>query len=828
VSDDVASNAAASAQDARRFDASFVTSLIWTGVAKGGSQLISWVATFVVARLLTPEDYGLVGMAGVFLGIVTILSEFGLGVTIITLRDLTNLQVAQLNSVAVALGVACFAACCAAAFPLGWFFHSEPLPVIVVVLGITFPISAFRIVPNALLQKDLRFRRLALLETVNVLVLSLTMVILAKAGFRYWTLVAGAIVSSIVTTLQTIASQPVPFRWPKWAQLERALTFTRDQLGATLLWYWYSNADRAVAGKLLGPADLGVYSMAALTATSISEKVMMLLTRITPAYFSAPAGRARRAQALPAAAHRDPVGGAVPDPDRLRARGRSRRQPGSRPEVVGAIGPLRLLAISAAINSTTPLLARVLTVRGQNRYLLWIAVVLAIVMPISFVVGSQWGPVGIAAVWVTVFPLTRIPVLTRVVPSLGLTAMEYLMAFWPATSGVLAMAAAVLAVRAFLPASVPTARERRPAGHARRLRVLLRAAGLSPGPDRGAAAARPASGARAEPRRPAAPPRAEDRPLASRRGRLPRDGDEVQPETEPAPCPVERTGQTQRSDHPVELHRVHDPIDSGVCGPERHRRERPQLESLPRQHAPQVAGRQPALDRLPRVQRELGPRRGAQGARVGRGEDQVAAVHEQIVRGSQVPLLVLEVLDHLVAHDDVEPPARRFPAPEVDLLKPDVSEALRGFRDRERRELDPFSRPEEPEDGREPAGSAAQLDHARRGDAGLAERLQDRGAPLELQPVGEGERAPAFVVEGLLLADRRWHGRFLRVGVDSHPGRSSKLRASWRRAQTPVSRCGEGNNRSPVSTTCARVGAQPRVRKPFGWRGNCLPVIGFR
>jgi PST family polysaccharide transporter len=455
VSDDVASNAAASAQDARRFDASFVTSLIWTGVAKGGSQLISWVATFVVARLLTPEDYGLVGMAGVFLGIVTILSEFGLGVTIITLRDLTNLQVAQLNSVAVALGVACFAACCAAAFPLGWFFHSEPLPIIVVVLGITFPISAFRIVPNALLQKDLRFRRLALLETVNVLVLSLTMVILAKAGFRYWTLVAGAIVSSIVTTLQTIASQPVPFRWPKWAQLERALTFTRDQLGATLLWYWYSNADRAVAGKLLGPADLGVYSMAALTATSISEKVMMLLTRITPAYFSAlqdePAALKRYllrlTEILSAVLFPILIGFAlVADHVVNLALG---------PKWIGAIGPLRLLAISAAINSTTPLLARVLTVRGQNRYLLWIAVVLAIVMPISFVVGSQWGPVGIAAVWVTVFPLTRIPVLTRVVPSLGLTATEYLMAFWPATSGVLAMAAAVLAVRTFLPASVP-------------------------------------------------------------------------------------------------------------------------------------------------------------------------------------------------------------------------------------------------------------------------------------------------------------------------------------------------------------------------------------
>jgi PST family polysaccharide transporter len=455
VPDDEASAPAASAGDGRRFDASFVTSLVWTGVAKGGSQLVSWLATFVVARLLTPEDYGLVGMAGVFLGIVTIVSEFGLGVTIITLRDLTQLQLAQLNTVAVALGAVCFLACCAAAVPLGWFFHSEHLPLIVVVLGITFPLSAFRIVPNALLQKDLRFRRLALLETVNVLVLSVTMVVLAQAGFRYWTLVAGAIVSSIVTSVQTVLSRPLPFRWPQWSQLKGALTFTRDQLGATLLWYWYSNADRAVAGRLLGAADLGVYSMAALTATSISEKVMMLLTRITPAYFSAlqdePAALKRYllrlTEILSAVLFPILIGFAlVADHIVAIALG---------PKWIGAIGPLRLLAISAAINSTTPLLARVLTVRGQNRYLLRIAIALAIVMPICFVVGSQWGPVGIAAVWVTVFPLTRIPVLTRVVPSIGVSALEYLRAFWPAASGSLAMAGAVAALRAVLPAGQP-------------------------------------------------------------------------------------------------------------------------------------------------------------------------------------------------------------------------------------------------------------------------------------------------------------------------------------------------------------------------------------
>ena len=150
--------------------------------------------------------------------------------------------------------------CCAAAVPLGLFFHSEALPRIVVVLGTTFPLSAFRIVPNALLQKDLRFRRLGLLETVNVLVLSVTMVLLAQAGFRYWTLVVGVIVSAVVTTALTVASRPQSFAWPRRADIAPALSFTRYQLGSTLLWYWYQNADQVVAGRLLGVGDLGVYA----------------------------------------------------------------------------------------------------------------------------------------------------------------------------------------------------------------------------------------------------------------------------------------------------------------------------------------------------------------------------------------------------------------------------------------------------------------------------------------------------------------------------------------------------------------------------------------
>src|SRR5215467_1332219 len=101
------------ATDLQRLDTSFIRGVAWTGAAKCASQILAWVSTLVVARILTPDDYGLVSMATVFLGIVTLVSEFGLGSAIVLLRDLSQEQIAQLNGLAVCLGMVGAAASCA-------------------------------------------------------------------------------------------------------------------------------------------------------------------------------------------------------------------------------------------------------------------------------------------------------------------------------------------------------------------------------------------------------------------------------------------------------------------------------------------------------------------------------------------------------------------------------------------------------------------------------------------------------------------------------------------------------------------------------------------
>src|SRR4029077_9784437 len=137
------------------------------------------------------EDYGIVGMATIYLGLITLLSEFGLGTAVVAVRELSVAQINQLNGLAVLLGLPSLVASCVVAIPLGRFFQAPQLPLVIAVMSTTFVITSFKTVPLALLQRDLRFKTLALIDLSQTLVLAICMIGFAVAGLGYWTLVSG-------------------------------------------------------------------------------------------------------------------------------------------------------------------------------------------------------------------------------------------------------------------------------------------------------------------------------------------------------------------------------------------------------------------------------------------------------------------------------------------------------------------------------------------------------------------------------------------------------------------------------------------------------------
>src|SRR3954469_5867693 len=92
----------------RSLDRSLSRGIGWTGGMRWFVQVVSWTATLVIARLLTPAEYGLVGVAVVYSGFVEVVSDFGLGAALVQRRTLDADRTAQIGGLAVMLGIALF------------------------------------------------------------------------------------------------------------------------------------------------------------------------------------------------------------------------------------------------------------------------------------------------------------------------------------------------------------------------------------------------------------------------------------------------------------------------------------------------------------------------------------------------------------------------------------------------------------------------------------------------------------------------------------------------------------------------------------------------
>ena len=287
MSSPVAQSASLGSTDTKFLDQSLIKGMFWTGLVKWSSQIVSWVTTIFVARLLRPEDYGVVGMAGTFIGLVALLNEFGVGITIVSLRDLNQRVVAQLNSLSVVLGVAGFLLSCAAAVPLGVFYGTPEVAWVVVALAGGFLFTGFRTVPGALLQKELRFRVLALIDGLQVFIQAAFMVLMAALGFGYWTLVVGGLVGTLSGTIATLIVRTHSFAMPSTSSLKEAMTFSWHIVLARLSWCIQSNADSVITGKVLGQTALGFYGMALSLAMVPVEKIAAVVNQVTTSLFAA-------------------------------------------------------------------------------------------------------------------------------------------------------------------------------------------------------------------------------------------------------------------------------------------------------------------------------------------------------------------------------------------------------------------------------------------------------------------------------------------------------------------------------------------------------------
>lgn len=425
-------------------DRSLVHGVAWASIVRVISQLAAWTVTIVVARILRPTDYGIVASASVFLGLIRLLSEFGLGTAIVAMKALDTDQVRQLGGFAAIMGgIACISMVLLAS-PISTWIGVPELRQIIPVLGVSTALSILSAVPAALLQKRLAFRRLSFLELIRALAAAGSMLALARSGAGYWSLVGSEVIGVAVYTFALLLSAPVRPAIPSFRTIAAPLKFSFHVIVGRIGWYTYSTADSLAISKRLGAAVVGDYAMAFTLTELPAQKVTSLILGIMPGVFSSVRDRPeemrrylmRITELLALVLFPASVGVALVAPDLV-------------PLVLGpqwdrTVPVVRALAFFVTVRSVMPMFAQVLIARQKARVVMWFAVSGAIVLPPLFYLATYRGPVAVALVWSTCFPLLAFLQARAAYREIGISTNTMLRLLAPPAMATLVMSAVVL------------------------------------------------------------------------------------------------------------------------------------------------------------------------------------------------------------------------------------------------------------------------------------------------------------------------------------------------------------------------------------------------
>ncbi len=228
--------------------------------AEGAEFVLRVIAIAVLARLLVPEYFGLIGMVTAITAIAERFKDFGLTTATIQRKDITHEQVSTLFWVNAALGVVIVLFVAALAIPIANFYDDSRLINITLAIASSFFWSGITIQHQALLRRQMRYARVAAIQ-VTASVLSIVVAItMAVMSYGYWALVAREISRNLFMAIGTWVCCPwVPGAPSRHPDLKSMLSFGGDIASYNLVAFFGANLDQIVMGKIFGAHVIGLY-----------------------------------------------------------------------------------------------------------------------------------------------------------------------------------------------------------------------------------------------------------------------------------------------------------------------------------------------------------------------------------------------------------------------------------------------------------------------------------------------------------------------------------------------------------------------------------------
>lgn len=255
---------------------------LWSILEKFSLQIIQFVVSVILARLLEPKDYGLIAITLIFTSISAAITDGGFEKTIIQKRNLTPIQINTIFYISVGLGIILSSLVFFSASVISEFFKEAELIHILKFVSLGIFLNALGQIQSTLLRKDLNFKKLSSIQVFSSFASGISGIWMAYMGYGIWSLVFSMLLSQLITTsCYWVNSKWYPKLMFSFYSIKSVMPFGLNVLFSSILFFFAQQFNSLVVGKFHSKADLGLFNRGSKfpeLATGVIEAVILKMS----------------------------------------------------------------------------------------------------------------------------------------------------------------------------------------------------------------------------------------------------------------------------------------------------------------------------------------------------------------------------------------------------------------------------------------------------------------------------------------------------------------------------------------------------------------------
>jgi O-antigen/teichoic acid export membrane protein len=366
-------------------------------VSEIGCNIFRLLGTVILARLLTPEHFGLIGMVTALTAFAEMFKDLGLGTATIQQKEITHEQISTLFWVNAGVGVAIMLILAGAAPLISWFYGDTRLFWVAIAISSTFLFGGLTVQHQALLRRQMQFPLLAFIQVLSTALSTIIGILLAWQGFEYWALVWKEVSRAVIQASATwLLSHWLPGLPMRGTGVRTMFQIGSHVTGFNILTFASGGLDQVLLGKFWGAGPLGLYRQASLLlmlpVSLFSYPITYVMTPALSALQSDPEryrSYYRRVVSFLAFGYMPLIAYIAVYSDNLIALVLGDKWMASSPV-------LQILALGAIVSPIAGTCGIVMVTNGRTKEYLHVGVAQAIFLSLAVCIGINWGLIGVA------------------------------------------------------------------------------------------------------------------------------------------------------------------------------------------------------------------------------------------------------------------------------------------------------------------------------------------------------------------------------------------------------------------------------------------------